>query len=87
MYITRYHYFQAQTAWFHKKNDLLISVKQAGYYDQCVKDCSIVLKLYLHALDMIERDPDSKIEIAYVFMRRVYKYMTTVTFRPHPDLP
>jgi hypothetical protein len=87
MYISRYHYFQSQSAWFHKKNDLLVSVKQAGYYDQCVKDCSVVLKLYLHALDMIERDPDSKTEIAYVFMRRVYKYMTKVTFTPHPDLP
>jgi hypothetical protein len=82
--ITRYHYYPDQSAWFHKQNDFLISAKYAGYLEPCIKDCAVLLQLYHTALTMIQRDPSAKVEITYVFLRRVYKYITRVTYMIHP---
>lgn len=81
--IVQYLYYPAQNSWFHKQNDFLISAKYAGYLEPCIRDCAVILQLYHTALHMIHNDPDAKLEIAYVFLRRIYKYLTYVTYKVH----
>ena len=84
-YIMNYYYYPAQSSFFHKKNDMIYAVKKFNLYNDCILDCYMILKIYKEALEMLNVATEriDKLSITYAFLRKIYKYLTLVTFRVH----
>lgn len=84
-YIMNYYYYPVQSAFYHKKNDMIYSVKNNNLFDACVLDCYMVLKIYKEALEMLNNSEKNidKLSIVYAYLRKIYKYLTLVTFKIH----
>jgi hypothetical protein len=85
--IINFYYYPTQTVMFHKRNDLITSVKEHKMYNQCVLDCYVILRLYKEALGLLNNAGSrmAKLEIMYSFLHKVYKYLVNKTLKVHPD--
>lgn len=84
--IINFFYYPAQSAMFHRKNDLIYAVKKYNMYDSCVLDTYMILQIYKEALELISNTehPMDKMTITFAFLRKIYKYLSLVTFYIHP---
>ena len=85
--IINFYYYPNQTTYFHKKHDLISSVKEYNMYEQCILDCYVILRLYKEALISLKSAESKidKIEVMYSYLHKVYKYLVNKTLKVHPD--
>lgn len=85
--IINYYYYPSQPSFFHKQNDLISSVKKYRLYDQCILDTYIILRIYQEALVLL-KNASTRIqilEVIYLYLHKIYKYLINKTFKIHPD--